>query len=340
MTTKVAFISYSWDDESHKEWVLTLANNLIENGIDVLLDQYELSAGKEMTHFMEKAMIADKVIVILTPKYKLKADKREGGVGYEYSLLTKDFYDSAPDKARIIPVLKLGDETTSCPTFIKTKIFHDMRDRNKYDAKFFELIKLIVDKPLIKKPPLGKLPNFDEQAIPDIDKTILDFRKKENLFKQKKEKMESSDGVKLFEKLSEDIVKQISQSLENYRTNFGIRLHSSVSNRPHSIAFTTVNFAFHLRSSEKKSLNDASGSYITMDLYKGPVGFEHFGFPYRGEQGHILSSIYNFEFDENLNPIFVKSDSPLVRLTAFEIASVSVRDLITSEIKYQESQLQ
>ena len=76
-----------------------------------------------------------------------------------------------------------------------------------------------------------------------------------------------------------------------------------------------------------------------MALFKGPVGFEQFGFGYHGDQNTIRSSIYNFEFDENLDPIFVKSDSPLVKLTSFEISSASVRDLITSEIKYQEGRL-
>lgn len=84
MTHKTIFISYSWDNEDHKEWVFKLANGLVNNGIDVLLDQYDLSAGNEMTYFMEKAMTADKVVIILAPNYKLKADNREGGVGYEH----------------------------------------------------------------------------------------------------------------------------------------------------------------------------------------------------------------------------------------------------------------
>ena len=40
--TPTVFISYSWDDEFHKGWVRELADKLIENGIDVYLDQYDL----------------------------------------------------------------------------------------------------------------------------------------------------------------------------------------------------------------------------------------------------------------------------------------------------------
>ena len=66
-----AFISYSWDNDSHKDWVLNLANELMKNGVDVFLDQYDLSLGMEMTHFMEKAVTADRILAILTPNYKL-----------------------------------------------------------------------------------------------------------------------------------------------------------------------------------------------------------------------------------------------------------------------------
>ncbi len=38
----VIFISYSWDSEEHKEWVLNLANKLCDDGIDVILDRYHL----------------------------------------------------------------------------------------------------------------------------------------------------------------------------------------------------------------------------------------------------------------------------------------------------------
>ncbi|MGX2954498.1 toll/interleukin-1 receptor domain-containing protein [Shewanella sp. JL219SE-S6] len=36
------FISYSHDNENHKEWVLNLATRLVKNGVDVTLDQWDL----------------------------------------------------------------------------------------------------------------------------------------------------------------------------------------------------------------------------------------------------------------------------------------------------------
>ena len=48
------FISYSWDSEVHKKWVLDFATKLCENGIDVILDQWEISnrGGSPIPNFM------------------------------------------------------------------------------------------------------------------------------------------------------------------------------------------------------------------------------------------------------------------------------------------------
>jgi hypothetical protein len=81
------FISYSWDDEIHKTWVLKIADKLVCNGIFVYLDRYDLKAGKDITHFMENSLkYADKVLLIMTPNFKNKAEKRKGGVGHETSI--------------------------------------------------------------------------------------------------------------------------------------------------------------------------------------------------------------------------------------------------------------
>lgn len=53
--TKV-FISYSWDDDSHKEWVRNLATRLRKDGVDVTLDQWHIVPGDQIPSFMEQAV--------------------------------------------------------------------------------------------------------------------------------------------------------------------------------------------------------------------------------------------------------------------------------------------
>ena len=76
-----AFISYSWDSDAHKDWVRTLAERLRSQGVRAILDQWELNAGGDRTHFMESNITAsDFVIIICTPTYATKGNKRDGGV--------------------------------------------------------------------------------------------------------------------------------------------------------------------------------------------------------------------------------------------------------------------
>ena len=82
MNNPKVFISYSWDNEPHKEWVLNLATQLRNKGVDVILDIWELTAGKDKDYFMENSVAnSDKVLLILTPDYKTKAENRQGEIG-------------------------------------------------------------------------------------------------------------------------------------------------------------------------------------------------------------------------------------------------------------------
>ena len=47
------FISYSWTSPEHEEWVISLAEKLMSDGIDVVIDKWELKEGHDMYDFME-----------------------------------------------------------------------------------------------------------------------------------------------------------------------------------------------------------------------------------------------------------------------------------------------
>ena len=50
------FISYSHDSTQHEEWVKNLSSMLVENGIDVILDQWALELGDDLAKFMEHSI--------------------------------------------------------------------------------------------------------------------------------------------------------------------------------------------------------------------------------------------------------------------------------------------
>jgi hypothetical protein len=69
-TTPKAFITYSWDDEVHKEWVMRLATRMRADGVDVTLDRWHAAPGDQLPAFMERAVREnDFVIAVCTPRF-------------------------------------------------------------------------------------------------------------------------------------------------------------------------------------------------------------------------------------------------------------------------------
>jgi len=162
------FFSYSWDNEDHRSWVLKLAAELIRNGIDVLIDEWDLQKYNDDLHvFMETGIReSDKVLLVCTPNYAKKANERQGGVGVENTIITGEFYDKK-NSNKFIPIIKKykGRITDSLPSYLKTKFSIDFSDQHKYKEKQEELIRRILNIPKFKKPELGKLPNYISNEI-------------------------------------------------------------------------------------------------------------------------------------------------------------------------------
>ena len=156
------FIHYSWDNDLHKQWILNLADRLISDGIDILLDQYDLKIGSNNLSFMEKINLADKVILVMTEKYKLKAINREGGVGYEYQIIQTELSYNISNNEKFLPILKEGDRSNSVPIFLQGYIYLNMVNDKIFEDNYIKLLKNIYNEPELKKPLIGKKPNFNE----------------------------------------------------------------------------------------------------------------------------------------------------------------------------------
>lgn len=173
----IVFISYSWDDEPHKEWVLNLANKLCSDGIDVILDRFHLTPGKNLPHFVEQSIErADRTIIIFTQNYKLKADKRTGGVGYEYSILNADLYNNQTDNEEVIPVLRAGNKEESIPAFMQQFIHIDARNDDNFENSYIDLLREIYNEPVIQKPKLGPKPKLVKTATNEVEKPQIGER--------------------------------------------------------------------------------------------------------------------------------------------------------------------
>lgn len=115
---KSVFISYSWDDEGHKDWVMDLRNMLEADGIATVIDRVNLPLGDSIPIFMEQSIKnSDYILIVLTPEYKRKSDNRIGGVGYEGSIITGEILNGQSRK-KYIPILAKGDWNSSTPMWL------------------------------------------------------------------------------------------------------------------------------------------------------------------------------------------------------------------------------
>ena len=178
MAIPKVFISYSHDTLAHKKWVLDLATRLRNNGIDAILDQWELNAGDDLPHFMETHLAkSDFVIMVCTEKYVIKANAGKGGVGYEKMIITSSLLDGI-DANKVIPILREKGEH-SVPTFLKTKLYVDFSKNDDFEFSYDELIRTIHKSPLYKKPEVGNKPfkEIDENIELKSHDGILELMK-------------------------------------------------------------------------------------------------------------------------------------------------------------------
>jgi hypothetical protein len=139
-----AFISYSWDDELHKEWVRELAARLRRDGIAVVLDQWELQPGDQLPAFMEAAVRDnDYVLVVCTPHYKERSDSRQGGVGYEGDIMAGELLTQR-NQRKFIPLLRAGDSGSAVPSWLAGKYYVDLRGEPLPQGGYADLLNTLL----------------------------------------------------------------------------------------------------------------------------------------------------------------------------------------------------
>lgn len=150
------FISYSWEDENHRKWVKSLADRLLENGINASIDQYDLGLGDRLPQFMEQQISdSDFVLIICTHVYKEKANNRKSGVGYEGHIISAELL-SGKNERKFIPIVKEGQASEMLPIFLAGKLGVDLSDGEHFEENFNDLLTTIFG--VKKKPKIGEIP--------------------------------------------------------------------------------------------------------------------------------------------------------------------------------------
>lgn len=174
MDTPRVFISYSWTTPKFEQWVLDIATELRENGVDVVLDKWDLKEGDDADAFMEK-MVSDpsisKVLIIADKMYAEKSDKRKGGVGTEAQIISRKVYEQQDENKFVVAACEMNEESGKpyLPIYYSSRKYIDFTNTEKYVEKFEELLRWIFNRPLYIKPAIGKVPDY----ITEEDRTTL-----------------------------------------------------------------------------------------------------------------------------------------------------------------------
>ncbi|WP_134199363.1 SEFIR domain-containing protein [Meridianimaribacter flavus] len=169
------FISYSWSSPEHEEWVINLAERLMSDGIEVIIDKWDLKEGHDMFDFMEsmvKSPEINKVLVILDKTYSEKADSRSGGVGTETQIISPNVYKNASQE-KFIPIVTERDEEGNAfiPTYFDGRIYIDLSSNEHFEENYEKLLRNIYQRPSFQKPKIGTPPKYLFEETPKSYKT-------------------------------------------------------------------------------------------------------------------------------------------------------------------------
>jgi hypothetical protein len=152
------FISYSHDNPDHKRWVLDLAATLRRNGVDVVIDAWDLRPGDDIPKFMERGVRgANRVLMICTEQYVAKCNDGIGGVGYEAMIVTGELIRDL-GTAKFIPVIRQFAMPPLLPASVSTRFYLDMSDTDREAGELEKLLRELHGAPLLEKPALGANP--------------------------------------------------------------------------------------------------------------------------------------------------------------------------------------
>lgn len=180
------FISYAWGTKDYQVKVLSLATDLMNDGVDVVLDQWSLKEGNDTYAFMEQSVTDStitNVLILLDPNYEKKADTRDGGVGTETQIISPEVYNKVRQEKFLPVVFERGENgEIPKPQYLKTMLHFDLSQNEKYDLEYQRLVKRLYGIEIVEKPELGKKPSWIEEKSSITTKT----RTRYEILKQQK----------------------------------------------------------------------------------------------------------------------------------------------------------
>lgn len=210
------FISYAWSNKEYEDMVLSFAQRLMQDGIDVVFDKWDLSEGNDTYAYMEKCVNDEtitNVLILLDPVYAEKANNHVGGVGTETQIISAKVYKQV-EQSKFIPILMLRDKDGNVckPTYLEGRLHFDLTNEEEYEFTYKRLIKTLYGEEVYKKPELGSKPSWVEEKI-NISSSIL------NTYDSLTNKNSNEIKIDKFKNFLNDIVSKIIEIDIDFKAN-------------------------------------------------------------------------------------------------------------------------
>lgn len=200
------FISYAWGTTEYQDKVLAFAEDLVGDGIDVVLDRWSLKEGNDTYAFMEQSVTdptITNVLLLLDPIYQEKANGRSGGVGTETQIISPEIYNKVKQEKFLPIIFEKGENgEVPKPQYLRGMLHFDLSCNDTYNLEYRRLVKRLYGIEIIRKPKIGNRPNWLEENIINTKKTVKEF---EILKKQEN----GTVNVKLFRDFLEKVKQKI-----------------------------------------------------------------------------------------------------------------------------------
>lgn len=151
------FVSYKWGSPERNLWVAAFAAELRRNGVDVILDQWHLRFGQDMSGFMVASIRdCDRVIILYTEDYVESVKSSIGGVAYEHMLVTAQILREV-GTIKFIPAVRQDVSPPILPMEMNGRWYVNLADGPDYQGQIELLLRELHGVPRAV-PPIGPRP--------------------------------------------------------------------------------------------------------------------------------------------------------------------------------------
>lgn len=160
------FISYCSYPEKNKNDANALADRLLSDGIEVIIDIYDLETGADEYLFMEQIVADptfDRILMLCNKEYTQRANQRIKGVGTEAMIISPEIYQNA-NQTKFIPLVFEKDENNIpfLPIYLKSKVYLDFSSPNTYNRVYKRLLDTLYGR---NSKPLSSVSFFDAKSL-------------------------------------------------------------------------------------------------------------------------------------------------------------------------------